>query len=156
MCSCALMCECNLTCPGTSSRCFGNRGQSSLTQLKAVHRKMFMKESQGAEEHTLGLMDRSHGTEWSEHRRKERAVYRTGKLWSSKRWLTPQKDSGAIRRHLHWGISVWSLVWEESSVWARISGIQMVLLLALVHSCQLRWPPCMAVGCMMTLTWTVT
>lgn len=84
--------------------------------------------------------------DWSEHRRKECAVYRTGKLWSSKRWLTPQKDSGAIRRHLHWGISVWSLVWEESSVWARISGIQMVLLLALVHSCQLRWPPCRGRG----------
>ena len=33
----ALMCECVLTSPGISSRCFGNRGQSCLTQLKTVY-----------------------------------------------------------------------------------------------------------------------
>lgn len=37
VCSWALMCECVLTCPGISSRCFGNRGQSCSTQLKTVY-----------------------------------------------------------------------------------------------------------------------
>lgn len=69
-----LSCEYVLTCPDISSGCFGNSGQSSLTQLKTAYRKMCVKESREAEKHTLGLMDRSYGTEWSEHRRREERV----------------------------------------------------------------------------------
>lgn len=133
--SCAPMRECILTCPDISSTCFGNRGQSSLTRLNTVYRKTCLKESLEAEKQTLGQMDSSHGNECSLERGTSKTISRKGKLRSSKRWLTPPKDSGAIKRHLHWGISVWTLVWEESSVCARITGIQ--LLLVLVRSFQL-------------------
>lgn len=110
-------------------------GQSSLTRLNTVYRKTCLKESLEAEKQTLGQMDSSHGNECSLERGTSKTISRKGKLRSSKRWLTPPKDSGAIKRHLHWGISVWTLVWEESSVCARITGIQ--LLRALVRSFQL-------------------
>lgn len=88
------------------------------------------------------------------HEAEEERVYdlQDRKIALMQEMTNPQEDSGAIRRHLHSGISVCSLVWEESSVCARISGIQLLLLLALVNSCQLRWPPCRGCGCIMMLT----
>lgn len=123
--------ECILTCPGRSGSCSGNMQQSNLVQLKTHYRKMYMKASQEAEKHVHGLRDRSHGRDWSEQRRWERVIFRAGKLQSLKRWLTLQKDSGAIRCHLLQEISIGSLVWEESSVW--IIGIHLVLLLVMAQ-----------------------
>lgn len=83
--SCALKCECVLTCPDISSRCFGNRGQSSLTQLKTVYRKMCVKESQETEKKNTPC------AWWTDHmrlsgtagERKDCTICRTGKLRSS-------------------------------------------------------------------------
>lgn len=143
------MCECVLTCPGRSCRCFGNRGQSSLTQLKTkVYRKKGVKEAQQAGKTPPGS-DGQITWDWVIWTEEERgkSVRSLGEENCNHpvRWRTLQKDSGAIRRHLHGGISVWSLVWEESSVCAGISGIQMVLLLALAHSCQPPTPSCCGV-----------
>lgn len=57
VCSCAPVCECILTCPGTSTRCFGKRQQSSLNQLRRVCRKMCLKNPQEAH-------DRAWRTTW--------------------------------------------------------------------------------------------
>lgn len=97
------VCVHGLSCVNASSRAqaypvdvleTGGRAVQPSWRQSTTHRKMCVKESQEVEKkHTPALMDWSHGTEWSEHpeERKECTVSRTGKLRSSKRWLTLAK-----------------------------------------------------------------